>query len=641
MWLFFRWSTEGKTELQPLHSTLIQEELGDVYLYAETWRLIYAIDLGPMYAAFAALSDQINRTNDLIAGGLMRSGTPAATGVSPATGALYALTMEGYYTLKKDLKILEVLFHHTASSPRSERGILNFVGTVHKFLWGTPDNADLQTINHNIANLVNATNEVNRVVKEQTYIMEKTVTSIANNEKEFERRLLKIEDAVSNLLMTLSHDISQEMYVNEIIHRLEIEIRELDYIVRTVMTALELGKRGIILPTLLTPENLARGLEKFEETRGRHPLPGLRDDYQTTIDLSEVSILSRNQQLIYVVKLPVVDEKPWKIVANTPVPTAVNNSYVTFNPTFAERITRTIGTKTMVRRFDRENLRTASNINVAPYEGIGHDAGSYALCESEAAFSSTRDTDDCHVTPFRVTELGVINTQTAQIVIPPRPGKDFPITIHCGMETDTYSISRPSLLRTTDRCEILTTYSRFVLLTSSEEWLRTEISFNISSLNLTLPEGLPIATFSRRIKLDSLDRYSMSLKELRGTLDGHQVKLLVNHSWANLQGIVLPSLQGIASLLLVGGLIAAVWKLGGITWLVGVCCRKTTMRQARAERRLARLQRTNQKFLSRTLKSRNEDVPQSTGGGVESQDPASFELMDIEVPTHGPRARDP
>ena len=116
------------------------------------------------------------------------------------------------------------------SHARKKRGLFNIVGEIHKILWGSLANSDLDYFNQQIVNLYNHTNEAILLQEKAVHITQDTLKTLSNDFNVYNLNLLKIEDW-SNTVRTKLDALTTDNLLSEAILELEISIEDYrDYI---------------------------------------------------------------------------------------------------------------------------------------------------------------------------------------------------------------------------------------------------------------------------------------------------------------------------------------------------------------------------------------------------------------------------
>lgn len=190
---------------------------------------------------------------------------------------------------------------------RSGRGLIKLVGQIHKFLWGTMDSNDEDIIVKNIATLTNATNTLNEVATRSIRLFQTQIDVMNGNQHILKDQLEKAYQKLETMKVEFHHTQVYNVFIQVCTLAL-FELNDLEILSQEVLLAVQLGKQGIVDPSIFTPTHLVDSLKVFEsELKKGHFLINIARNYQRFLDISEITIVGHNQNLIYILKYRILN----------------------------------------------------------------------------------------------------------------------------------------------------------------------------------------------------------------------------------------------------------------------------------------------------------------------------------------------
>ncbi|XP_046590224.1 uncharacterized protein LOC124293418 [Neodiprion lecontei] len=660
-------------DVSVINGTLLQEEVGKVYMYQERWKIFQSIDASGFTKPLLDIHDKL--------GGLQTIRDTDLDHWNPgqrslAQSALDALDLE-FARASSHKNILEVILdlgapilqmtrrpsklresqsHGTKTSTpkalassdvtyeasreaeavfgkhvlltglanemyplrksyltpniRPKRGMFNFLGTIQKSIYGTADADDLEIINGNLASLKNVTDTLNLVVTKSLHINQVQINILNTNQLKLKHSLETVWGQLESLKIKGNETLAYQEYMEAITLSL-FEIKELQRLIDLVMTAVQLGRHGIIDNTLFTPKELMTALQAFDANDKKTLIPIKEENYEKFIKISDLTITTDKGKLIYILTVPYLEKEPWVIIQNTPVPVRINHTYVTLNPTYALKLVR----KNFIREVTFSQLKQITDYFIGDYRDVGHRNDTIELCEKITDPIPRR----CTLSRFLVTDIAYIRTQGSQIILPSKP---IEVTITCAsMQTFIIQITKPSLITTNQSCELQTLKTRVKLIVEHMTSQLTEIHADtISPLNKFVT-GREIV-LHHVINLDTLKDQGQAILDLESVLANNEATLRVNNTWANFKGIGIPSIAAVSGTISVLSILLLLWKFNIPTYIsafAGYCCQRNpsaleVVERRKLKRRIETQAKSNERIL-REIRSRR-DAPLSSSGDV-------------------------
>lgn len=555
-----RWRVQGFIRLEPLDNVnLIQESVGEVYAYSESWKIFYQIGYHVIEERMLELRNSERKIIDIC--GIDRCTFEMRTEFDDIKQLMLELK-EQYQNV-----LYQSGVGKTNSERRRKRGVLDLIGTIHKFLYGTLDANDLKVINENFDNIKNSSDHMIKAIDKQTFILREVVQNINHNEKTIKETFDQIAEKL-NYLSRNYNDQDFQLKMVYALNKMTLGIQMLKSKVSTISNAITFGHRGIVSPQLFTPEMLIKAMKTFEAQNGEHLLKLTENNYEVFMKIANLNVLTGRNTITYIIEIPNLEKEPWEWILNTMIPqiNAESRIYYMYKPTFNQRLQR----GSITRSADDLNIITINNqLNIVKYQGIGHEMQSIELCETHI------NNKTCKIILFKMFDIGLIPTSRGnQIIVPHEIPLIQAINITCPKGQLSVMISQVSLIVANESCQLNTKRS---IIQLTKEITR---SFNDSLkivINFTfeISKNTPTPNFAYDLSYQVLNDYKLTFGEIQADLNQSKITILHNDSWANFKGITLPSIQGIFGLIGLGTILYLLYQCGGLSCLSSAfryCC---------------------------------------------------------------------
>lgn len=323
---------------------------------------------------------------------------------------------------------------------KNRRGLLNFIGSISKTLFGTLDDSDLTLINQNIDKLFDSQNTLTRIITNQTNMIRNILDSTQMETLDKLKFELKKNAYTTNRQV---HITSELIIIESIISETLEQIHELN-------NAIMLGKQGIINPQFIKPEQFLLELSKVitENFFISHIEPKI-ENYQLLLDISTLTLATINNKIIYQISVPLLEDEEWEINRIYPIPHKQQSIFVA--PVIEHNII--LESAEQYVAIDSEYLRDKCKLIT-----------SFTVCERTQPSHSKTGTRDCQ---FRILDQGIeldtcptavfrihditfipLHAKNQFIVIPKEP---IDVKALCKQST-TITIDRPAILASKEEC---------------------------------------------------------------------------------------------------------------------------------------------------------------------------------------------
>lgn len=293
----------AKCKIEDIEGNIFLEESDKVHLFHETWNLIISVNASTIENRLKSIHNLLRITEDTC---------------DSKCVAIFEIRIikQRFQRLKSKGIILEKLLGNN----RSKRGLANFVGDISKTLFGTLTESDLKLINSDMDTLFKDNSKLASIIGNHTKILKMILDSSSTS---YQMSLAQ-EDKERSIARNLSTGINknlQENYINSKLLLITLLIDELNEDIDTLMNAINSGKHGIVHPQILTPTILKDTIKEFENIkRTRYHFDNTEDNYQHLIDISTLTAVARKGNLIYIIKLPILEPEEGVLTRIIPIP---------------------------------------------------------------------------------------------------------------------------------------------------------------------------------------------------------------------------------------------------------------------------------------------------------------------------------
>lgn len=234
--------------------------------------------------------------------------------------------------LKTKIETVKHLTGHELK-PRTRRGILDGGSYVFHWLFGIPDADDAKYYEDSIKQLLDDNRNVQILMKQQIGIISNTISNFnasIQNLKINEQKLNENINAFNNLsLQTVSsiNDLKFKSVISEQFSLLNQISVELNNYYDLLISSITLAKHNILHPHVITPLSLYTELIKIILKNDKQfPIPLTYENMHYYFNLIKLNVVYTNKILIFVMKIPLVDEITYNLYQLLPLPTPHNTS---------------------------------------------------------------------------------------------------------------------------------------------------------------------------------------------------------------------------------------------------------------------------------------------------------------------------
>lgn len=492
------------TPLEP-DDNIFLENLDTAYLYSNTANVIIGIDTSDLFKQIENISVYKNRI----------SSTPRS-----------ADSQEELDTLDKRIINVRNLARHikTLLHRRNRRGLLNFVGSISKTLFGTLDTDDLDLINQNMDKLFNDNNKIKTILANHTSLVRK----ILNSES-----LQNLENSYNQL----ARKVDSQTVFRKTLAKLEYAIEDLHFQIDELLNALILGKQGIISPQILNPDEFLENYAKIVNTAAySSSITPRNEHFQFILDISDLTVFAFHDKLFFKISVPLVLEQEWKITRVYPIPREQNGIFmapIVDNPVF-------LSANLFYMNTDLDYLAKFckhKSVTICKQTQPIHNGNTNNDCPSEIV-NFQRNINHCEISVYKIDYVSFIplHAENQYLALPSKP---IEIDAICKGNHHAHTIVNPSIISANESCDLLFN-NEYMRIGESKTEIKYEtklktigLSVNDSYVNIldklrTAPKIINNLS-SYRTSIDSLD------DEITKLNFNHRMKTLASYGMSALQ----------------------------------------------------------------------------------------------------------
>lgn len=385
-------------DIQPIPSKpgLHFERIGNLQFYLTEWTLVTFVSLEGLEQEYTV----INR-------GLARLKSACDN-----PGFSYNNYFLNFTVCTNDVKMLEINFLEISKSRRvirslvghrDKRGLINAVGSIQKFLFGTLSADDgeyydsqLQQITGNLGDSLALIRDQSQVVQASIDRYNRTILDAQFNEQLLFNKTKELRQEATVVKQKLS-TLSAEQLVDECAARLMYLITKYRNDVDSLTEAILFAKIGALHPHVLTPDTLIDSLIQAAPHLPygtRFPVPLSHNQSHVILGMLRLTAYFSNGNLVFLVHVPLVRPTSYEYYSVNPLPFLIeNNTYGYIKPDEPYFLVDSTHTEfSIMSKFDLSRCYTNDYGNDVVCKGTHPllQVGSSVLCTASMFYLPTR-----------------------------------------------------------------------------------------------------------------------------------------------------------------------------------------------------------------------------------------------------------
>lgn len=203
---------------------------------------------------------------------------------------------------------------------RRKRGLVNAVGSLSRWLFGTLDNDDRSRINGYIETLKKNDGNLHSALLKQQSVLQEMTEKYATSFAKLADNQLTLQSQINTLTRELNELLSfeQAFSLTVIIDNLILQLQAIQNLLNNVYTAVSFAKLNVLHTSIIEPEQLKAIIFKLNKIYQDREIP-LLNSLMNYYNLFSSQILIKGDILIFKIHTPIVT-KPYNIFQLYPVP---------------------------------------------------------------------------------------------------------------------------------------------------------------------------------------------------------------------------------------------------------------------------------------------------------------------------------
>lgn len=236
-------------------------------------------------------------------------------------------------SLFKDIiRDFESISHLTPSNLKRSAWFAG-IGTVFKHIFGTLNEDDAHKYNRAIAKLQQANKDINFNLKQSIYISKSAISNFNATINELNKNQFLLDEAIEKLSLSVknisvvTNSISFRTNLDEIINVLQGNLLTLSFKIEDLVNSVLFSKTNTLHPSIVTPKQLyvdlvsnVKNLPRFKD----FPVELNLDNINILMNLAEIVSYVVDNNLVFVVKIPLVNIEAYNLYKVIPIPVPHN-----------------------------------------------------------------------------------------------------------------------------------------------------------------------------------------------------------------------------------------------------------------------------------------------------------------------------
>lgn len=224
---------------------------------------------------------------------------------------LFQTNIEASYS---QIKTMKRVIKNYQDQKRNKRGLLNFVGTAQKWLYGTLDAEDGARYDSYIQTLNNNQNTLNGDLKTQAQVLKQVTKTFHDQFENIELNQKVIIGKIQNLSLE-NQNFHSMLAFNLILNNINIQSSKIRNLIDHVQLGINFAQLGIMHYTILQHNELNQILTNIPKNQ-QIPFDNKIKYYETM----KTQVKIQNELIIFVIHTPIINPKPFLLYKIYPIP---------------------------------------------------------------------------------------------------------------------------------------------------------------------------------------------------------------------------------------------------------------------------------------------------------------------------------
>ena len=212
---------------------------------------------------------------------------------------------------------------------RSKRGLLNVVGKVDKWLFGTLDSDDETRYNNYFESLTKNQEILNNNLYKEQSILSTVTQEYTKNLQKLNTNQIIIAEKINSIKHT-QLDLSNALYMSLILDNIMLQLNTLNSIISNIENAISFAHVNKMHNSILNPNQLLTLIEQIKTIYGPNRIPKFKELINFYNYLS-VQVIIKNNSILFSIHTPIVFPYYYTLYKLYPIPVA-NKTILLSNP---------------------------------------------------------------------------------------------------------------------------------------------------------------------------------------------------------------------------------------------------------------------------------------------------------------------
>ena len=227
-------------------------------------------------------------------------------------------------------QLYQLLGHHD----RAKRGWFDFVGIIAKELFGVMDHQDAETIDEKLNEFEKSENLLASTIKHQSEVVRSTIINFNNTVSTIKSHEEMFNNNMKTFRLALNKNaagaeiVAFQLAADEHLMQLSHFINSLRIEYETLTNAILFSKKGILHPSIMTPEQLYKNLQDLipKIASGLHlPIPSQVENSHLLLNIIDLVVYFYNSKLVFIIKIPLLSELYFDTYKLISMPVKISN----------------------------------------------------------------------------------------------------------------------------------------------------------------------------------------------------------------------------------------------------------------------------------------------------------------------------
>ncbi|XP_060874003.1 uncharacterized protein LOC132947788 [Metopolophium dirhodum] len=216
----------------------------------------------------------------------------------------------------------------TTYTSRKRRGLINFVGSAMKTLFGVCDEECAKESVEEIGKIERTNERMLHILKDQTTVVKSTVKGISTTSDEINKlynELVNKKDII-NEVINKTNTLEALVLSNKIHGIFTALLSQYSMETQSIGAIITAARTGVIHPSLMTPREMADHLTQIKLTLPINlnlPMGTNPNEIYELSKITKMAVFYKDSQIVFVIKLPLVTELELTLFRILPIPQPV------------------------------------------------------------------------------------------------------------------------------------------------------------------------------------------------------------------------------------------------------------------------------------------------------------------------------